>query len=139
MDAIASLDLVEIVPSGKRVPTRIEISQPHPDERGSWACPVLISSISEKVSEIHGEDSLQALCLAVRFVHIVLRTRVERGSRLICDGGDFPLDAYWGYNSPDPTLAAPLDAGHLAEECSRLDPTAERTIAEEASPRETEE
>jgi hypothetical protein len=100
MDTIASLDLVEVSSSGKREPMRVEIGRPRYDERGSWACPIFVPAIDTKVREIHGEDSMQALCLALRFVHSMLQIVVKRGGRLLDpqEGTDFPLDAYFGSN-----------------------------------------
>jgi hypothetical protein len=83
MDLVATLQLVELAPDGERKAIEVQIGRPHWDERGSWACPVLVTSISDKVREIHGEDSMQALCLAVQFVRSMLHSVITRGSRLV--------------------------------------------------------
>ena len=106
MEPIATLHLIQVDPNGDRTPIRVEIGKPRYDERGSWACPVLITSINEKVREIHGEDSMQAICLAVRFVGSMLGSVLGRGCRLLCTGegaddGDFPLNAYFGIGEQD--------------------------------------
>lgn len=98
MDVIARLELIEVAPDGERKPIRVQIGQPHFDERGSWACPILITSVSDKVREIHGEDSLQALCLGVQFVQSMLLSVLERGGRLLHGDAeaDFHPEVYFG-------------------------------------------
>ena len=98
MDPVATLALVELAPDGTRSPVCAQIWRPRHDERSSWACPVLVSTINETPRNIYGEDSMQALCLAVRFVHLMLQSVVERGSRLLNseDDEDFPLQTYFG-------------------------------------------
>lgn len=59
-----------------------------------WACHVEVMPLRHKRA-IHGEGSLQALCLALRMVHTELTIFIENGGRLINeDGGEFPLAAY---------------------------------------------
>ena len=110
MDAIASLELIHLGADGKRRQLRVRIGRPRYDERRSWACPILITGLDEEIREIHGEDSMQALCLAVQRVHTVLRFVLERGNRLLiagddatqrdCEDVDFPVDAYFGIGEP---------------------------------------
>ena len=103
MNPIAALELMEVRPDGRRRPIRAQVGAPHYDERGSWACPVLLTSIDETVKEIHGEDSMQALCLALGFIHTMLHSLLRQGSRLVDSSGDpdspsdpdFPLEAYF--------------------------------------------
>jgi hypothetical protein len=95
---------MEIRRDGERRPIQAQIGTPYHDERGSWACPVLLTSIDGKVREIHGEDSMQALLLAIRFIHSMLRSLLQKGSRLVDPLGvtespsnpNFPLEAYFG-------------------------------------------
>ena len=83
MTPVATLELMEIRPDGERRLVQAQIGAPHYDERGSWACPVLLTSIDGTIKEIHGEDSMQALLLAVRFIHSMLRSLLEKGSRVV--------------------------------------------------------
>ena len=98
MEPVATLELIEVSPDGERKPVRVQIGQPHFDERGSWACPVVVTSISNKVREIQGEDSMQALCLGMQFVRSMLQSILERGSRLQhADAeADFHPEIYFG-------------------------------------------
>ena len=94
---VAKLELVEVGADGSRIPTRIELGQPHADGRGAWACSVSIDGHDHHTKDIYGEDSLQALCLGLRMVRLHLEIALARGSRLIDpdEGTDFPLQAYF--------------------------------------------
>jgi hypothetical protein len=100
MDAVATLELVEVASDGERKPIRVEIGRPHLDGRGSWACPVIVTPVSNEVREIHGEDSMQALCLGIRFVRSMLQSVVDRGNRLLHADEDknFHPEVYFGNN-----------------------------------------
>ena len=100
METIARVQIVRLSPDGRRLPIRVEIGRPHYDERGSWACPIQLVGLDSEIREIHGEDSLQALCLGVQFIETMLQAELNSGHRLIHDGDgaddvDFPLDAYF--------------------------------------------
>jgi hypothetical protein len=98
MEPVATLELIELASNGERKPVRVEIGRPHVDERGSWACPVVVTWVGDEIREIHGEDSMQALCLGVQFVRSMLQSAVERGSRLLHAEGDtdFHPEVYFG-------------------------------------------
>jgi hypothetical protein len=94
---IATLELIEIVSDGSRIPMRIEIGQPRPHDHGGWACLVSVAGHDHHSRQIFGEDSLQALCLGLRTVRLHLELALVRGSRLLDPGNetDFPLHAYF--------------------------------------------
>lgn len=98
---IATLELVEVAADGSRIPLRIELGQPRPDGRGAWACLVSVDGYDRHAKDIYGEDSLQALCLAMRMVRLHLDCALERGSRLVHtdEDTDFPLEAYFEESS----------------------------------------
>src|SRR5690349_18657729 len=103
---VATLQLVEVWPNGQRVPAQVQIGMPFREDNGSWGCPILITTVNERIHLMHGEDSMQALCLAVRFAGQMLQLVIDRGGRLRCTGegpdeGDFPLTAYFGPAPPD--------------------------------------
>jgi len=82
---------------GERFAITIEIGRPFkwggisPTE---WACQIKVAPFRAK-AVIHGEGSLQALCLALRYVHSELAAFIEEGGKIIHeDGNDFPLTAY---------------------------------------------
>ena len=95
--AVANLKLIEVSPSGTRTQIYVEIGCPGPDGRGAWSCTVRVDGLDSKPREIYGEDSLQALCLALRLVRTHLEGALERGSRLVHadDESVFSLDNYF--------------------------------------------
>ena len=100
-DPVATLQLIEVWPNGRRVPAQVQIGKPFRETDGSWACPILVTTVNEKIRHIRGEDSMQALCLGVQFAGQMLQLVVDRGGRLLCagegaDDGDFPINAFFG-------------------------------------------
>jgi hypothetical protein len=85
-----------------RIAITIEIGRPYkwggtsPTE---WACAVKIDPFFSKRHGVHGEGSLQALCLALHLVHMELENFQEQGGIISFDGGsEFSLDSYWPAN-----------------------------------------
>jgi hypothetical protein len=78
----------------------LSIGVPYPRANGSWACPVELSGLHERLPDMVGNDSLQALCLAIRLSGRLLTAFVERGGRLRERGDEpddtFSLDHYFG-------------------------------------------
>jgi hypothetical protein len=92
---IGALSLVMVNPTGRRVAIRVEVGRPK-QERGAWRCPVLVAGIDDTVRYTCGEDSLQALCLALRRVGFHLQSAVDAGNQLMDDEEhSFPLEAYF--------------------------------------------
>ena len=98
MEAIATLQLIQITSDGARKPLEVQIGKPRSGERGSWVCPVIFSQISDQPREMHGENAMQALCLGLRFVRSMLQSVLDRGGRLVHvdEGADFQLEMYFG-------------------------------------------
>lgn len=96
-DLIASLELVALRPDGVRKPIHVQVGRPHPDGKGTWACPIFTEGLDDKPRNIYGEDSMQALCLALRMVRFHLAEVLRCGSRLVYpnEDSDFALDAYF--------------------------------------------
>jgi hypothetical protein len=60
-----------------------------------WACPVSLKPLHSRLSDIHGNDSFQALCLAIRLTQALLKGFLEDGGTLTNEEGEiFPLEAY---------------------------------------------
>src|SRR5438477_13167194 len=89
MNPISSIQLIQVSPNGERTPIQVEVSCPAPDGQGAWVCSVALEGLHSKPTNIYGEDSLQVLCLALRFVHSMLHDVLDRGGKLIdpVDGG----------------------------------------------------
>jgi hypothetical protein len=95
---IAVFEAVKVSKDGKRVPLHFEIGTPDllQGNDGLWNCPILLRGMDAQVRQVYGDDSLQALCLAIRAVFSQLRVIEELGHRIVAeDGDDVPLDAYW--------------------------------------------
>jgi hypothetical protein len=94
--SVAILKLVEVATDGSRSPLSIELGQPHPHQSGGWATHVAVDGNDRHSQNIYGDDSMQALCLGLRFVRLHLELALGRGSRLVDDeGSDFPFHAYF--------------------------------------------
>jgi hypothetical protein len=101
-NSIAELRLLGVRSDGSRVSITVAVGQPY---RGAhhWGCPVALTGLHDRLSDIAGDDALQALCLAVRFAGLRLADFVAKGGRLYsenggpeADGTELPLDAYFG-------------------------------------------
>jgi hypothetical protein len=93
---IGALSLFMVNATDRPVPIRVEVGRPQ-QERGAWRCPILVEGIDDTVRYTYGEDSLQALCLALRRVSFHLQSAVDAGNQLMVDEQNcFPLEAYFG-------------------------------------------
>jgi hypothetical protein len=96
---VASLKIVHLTAGGRRIPITVEVGLPRRNsDAGEWCCPIQLAGIDDRVRPSYGEDSLQALCIALRHIRSQLETVIELGGRLIYaeDGEEFPLEAYFG-------------------------------------------
>jgi hypothetical protein len=102
---IASLDLLAVDTSGARTPVELRIGAPERVETGEWRCTVRLDGLHDELIPMHGEDSVQALCLALGLAAALLRDFVSGGGRLLDgaqpaepeDEADWPLEAYFGW------------------------------------------
>jgi hypothetical protein len=73
---------------GSRTPFTIQVGQPYEADR-CWKCPVgLIGLPIGTAADICGEDSVQALYLALGFVKLLLEDEWKRGNRVVEAGAD---------------------------------------------------
>ena len=103
-DIIATTELICIRPTGERVNCRVEIGKPYRAESGEWVCHLSLGELYERRPDICGEDSLQALCLALSLARQLLAHFAENGGRVLISGTetdseetncDFPIDAWF--------------------------------------------
>ena len=84
-------------PDGSPVTIAVEIGRPFPWGDVSpteWACAVRVGP--HYTSDIHGEGSLQALCLALQMVRSELNHFEEEGGILTYESGErFSLTTHW--------------------------------------------
>jgi hypothetical protein len=100
---IASLELDACWPDGRRDRIRVSVGAPYRDPvPGAWRCPVRLDGLYAELRPIAGEDSLQALTLALGLIHRLLSDVTERGARLmhppasaLAPAEEFQLDTYF--------------------------------------------
>jgi hypothetical protein len=93
MDVIAEHRLVVLYPDGELVPVYLRIGRPGPHPKGDFVCPVQAEGLRlwKGPAELAGVDTLHALMIALRFLHDMLSSEVERGAVLHWEGGNQSL------------------------------------------------
>lgn len=72
----------EVVESGQRAELRLRLGAPK-DAGANFSCLIQISGMhNDRIFEIAGEDSLQALQLALKFAATLLQARREEGAQI---------------------------------------------------------
>src|SRR3954471_16665063 len=99
-EIIASEKFIGESTDGERFEITIEIGRPYKWGGSSpteWACPVRAEPFFSLRTGIHGEGSLQALCLALRHVRSILEDFIEKGGTISLDGSaeTVSLNSYW--------------------------------------------
>jgi hypothetical protein len=73
----------EMVEEGRRTELRLHLGAPQDTGNENFACPVQICGMqNDRVFEIVGEDSLQALQLALKFAGTLLQAKQEEGAKI---------------------------------------------------------
>jgi hypothetical protein len=90
---VAEERLVGLQPSGVRVHIIAAIGLPYQVSPEEWACPVSLAGLHNRLHDIHGGSSLQALCLAASLLRQLLTGFVEDGGRLFCADGVEPFSS----------------------------------------------
>lgn len=95
---ISELSVSFVHPDGRKVAGRIWIGRPEVVDDLESRCPVGLDGLHERLGPISGNDTLQALLLAVRFVASLLRDFQELGGKVLLVENDEPVDlrAYFG-------------------------------------------
>ncbi|MBA3316343.1 MAG: hypothetical protein M3552_18385 [Planctomycetota bacterium] len=94
VEPIARRELVGVCPSGERIPIVVEVGRPYPegDPNENWRCPVTVIPLHHRAFDAGGYDSMQALCIAIRFASSLLTDFVERGGKLFFPDSDDEFD-----------------------------------------------
>jgi hypothetical protein len=97
-DPIAETEIECVSPSGESFTSKLQVGRPYRDQRGMWCCSVSFGDLLREDQPHFGEDSLQALCLALSFARSRLQDFVARGGRLLIPGtqDEFAIDACFG-------------------------------------------
>jgi hypothetical protein len=90
-------ELICVRPTGECVPVTVAVGQPYPTIEGDWACPAEIAGLHGRLADIHGADSLQTLCLAIKLAGCLLASFVSEGGRVRDPktGKEVELDSYF--------------------------------------------
>jgi hypothetical protein len=73
----------------------VRVSTPRRTRTGEWLCIAEATGITKK-TKVHGEDALQALCIALDFLGREIYQARREGLRLVFDTGEsVPLQAYF--------------------------------------------
>ena len=78
----------------------VRIGRPYEIDDGEWACPVETDGLHGRHPDIHGSDSLQALCLASSVVRRLLDDFIAKGGKVLHpdDRTEVTLSAMFGNN-----------------------------------------
>lgn len=93
-DPIAALDIEVRTAGGETFPIGVRIGAPYEAANGVWSCPVSLPGLFEDLADARGEDSYQALCLAIRLAQDLLQDVRDKGGELLTQGDAWPLEAY---------------------------------------------
>ena len=91
---IASTSLTAVEADGERFQLTIELHEPYLDADGVWRCAPSMRPLWDRLRHAAGEDSFQALCLAIALVRTLLENFVEEGGSLWLDDKPWPSQAY---------------------------------------------
>ena len=95
-ETISHLDLILLKPSGEKLPVSIEIKRPYEIKDGKGAdfarCPVSMRGLHENLSDIAGENTFQALTLAIAFVRTMLKHFIDDGGKIYLNDGKSEFD-----------------------------------------------
>ena len=88
-EIIAETKLFAVSGKGEKKSLRLAVGRPYRINDISWACPIQLEGLHEKLRDIVGGDSWQALGLAVGLLRQLLGYFVEEGGKLYWeDGGE---------------------------------------------------
>jgi hypothetical protein len=83
---VASRPFIAIDPSGRQRPVVLRIGQPYKVSKDEWACRVAGDGIQRGLQDIHGGDALQALCLGISLIRILVENFLKSGGKLLEPG-----------------------------------------------------
>jgi hypothetical protein len=92
MDTIAERTLICLKSSGERLSITIRIGKPYQDSDVSWACPVEAAGLYQRLADVHGIDSFQALMLAVGLLRRLMHHVIEDGGQFLEPECSSPID-----------------------------------------------
>jgi hypothetical protein len=91
-DVVASAEILCIAPDGTEFDARVAVARPYRAPSGEWRYPVVMAALQERLPDMAGEDSLQALCMALSTVCVLLEHFVEQRGLILYRGSRSPFD-----------------------------------------------
>ena len=85
-DPVAMEEVLWARKDGSEVVLTAKIGKPYRVDEDTWACPVELIGLDEKLPDIPGTGSMQALCLAIGLVKMRLGHLLDRGEALYFSG-----------------------------------------------------
>jgi hypothetical protein len=89
---IASRTLLAVEPAGREFELTIAVGRPYEVPGGGWACPVRLDRLHERLHDMHGVDSWQALQLAHQLIAQLLGYFIQDGGKLFWIEDRKPVD-----------------------------------------------
>jgi len=97
---VTAMTIEAVSPEGSAFLIELKVGMPYRSETGECACRITVDGLANRPVDAHGEDSYQALCLAISFAQNLLHDFLEKGGKLLMGTKDFPLDAYSNLRRP---------------------------------------
>jgi hypothetical protein len=91
---IAEERVLAVRPSGDPVEVLAAVGSPHQVGPDEWACPVWLTGLHDRLPDVHGGSSLQALCLGATLLRSLMASFVEGGGRLLYPGTNDEFDLH---------------------------------------------
>ena len=91
-DVVATTTIDCVKSSGEHIQVIIEIGRPYNVSEGEWACPVAMRGLYNRLPDIRGVDSLQALCQSASLVRLLLTGFIEDGGKIFYLNSDSEYD-----------------------------------------------
>ena len=82
-EEIATSEYVFQFSDGSRRPVRLRVGKPYMISTSEWACPVELKGFEARYPDIRGNDSMQALSLALSLVWRRLEDFLQKGGRVL--------------------------------------------------------
>lgn len=86
-EIIAGKTVFAVTANGEKQWLRISVGRPYQVDDVSWACPVQLDGLHNKLRDAVGADSWQALGLAVGLIRQLLGYYLEDGGKLYYEEG----------------------------------------------------
>jgi len=85
-ELIAERELELRDPAGRSGKLHVRIARPVPQPEGEWSCGLHLAEVEDRVTELYGEDSMQALVHAMYLAPTLIEQLRKQGFRVTLDG-----------------------------------------------------